>query len=87
MTIVPLVLDRIVKGLNDKVKEGGKVRETIFNFAYNYKRKWYRRGYTTNMTDKLVFKKVGEMLGGRIRGMISGGAPLSPGMVYGRRKI
>jgi long-chain acyl-CoA synthetase len=79
MTIVPLVLDRIVKGLNDKVKEGGKVRETIFNFSYNYKRKWYRRGYRTAMTDALVFKKVGELLGGRIRGMISGGAPLSPG--------
>lgn len=72
MTIVPLVLDRIVKGLNDKVKEGGKVKEAVFNFAYEYKRKWYRRGYRTGMTDALVFKKVGELLGGRIRGMVSG---------------
>jgi long-chain acyl-CoA synthetase len=67
MTIVPLILDRIVKGMNDKVKLGGAAKEAIFNFAYNYKRKWFRRGYRTGMTDALVFKKVGELLGGEIR--------------------
>lgn len=67
MTIVPLILDRITKGINDKVKIGGPVKEAIFNFGYNYKRKWFRRGYKTPMTDALVFKKVGELLGGRVR--------------------
>lgn len=78
MTIVPLILDRITKGINDRISSGSAVQRTIFTFAYEYKRKWYRRGYRTSMTDALVFKKVGELMGGQMRGMISGGAPLSP---------
>lgn len=73
MPIVPLILDRIVKGINDRVQSGGVVQKTIFNFAYNYKRKWYRRGYGTPVTDALVFKKIGLLLGGQMRAMITGG--------------
>jgi long-chain acyl-CoA synthetase len=78
MPIVPLILDRIVKGINDRVANGSVIQRTVFNFAYNYKRKWYRRGYKTPLTDAIVFKKIGELLGGDMRAMISGGAPLSP---------
>lgn len=77
MTSVPLILDRISKGINDKVNKGSALQKVIFRFAYNYKVKWDRRGYTTPFLDKLIFKKVAKLMGGRVRIMISGGAPLS----------
>lgn len=78
MAMVPLILDRIVKGINDKVNSGSVVQKSIFDFAYNYKKMWYYRGFRTPITDKIVFKKIGELLGGQMRGMLGGGAPLSP---------
>ena len=77
MTTVPLILDRISKGINDKVNNGSPFAKVIFKFAYNYKCKWYRRGYTTPILDKLIFKKVAKLMGGKVRLLISGGAPLS----------
>lgn len=77
MTTVPLILDRISKGINDKVNNGSPLQKVIFKFAYNYKAKWYRRGYKTPILDALIFKKVAKLMGGRVRLMISGGAPLS----------
>ena len=78
MAIVPLIMDRIIKGMNDKINSGSIVQKTIFDFAYNYKKRWYYRGYRTPLTDRIVFKKIGELMGGQMRGMIGGGAPLSP---------
>lgn len=77
MTTVPLILDRISKGINDKVNRGSALQKVIFKFAYNYKSKWHRRGYQTPILDKIIFKKIAKLLGGKIRLLISGGAPLS----------
>lgn len=77
MTSVPLILDRISKGINDKVNNGSALAKVIFRFAYNYKAKWSRRGYTTPVLDHFIFKKVAKLMGGRVRLIISGGAPLS----------
>lgn len=77
MTSVPLILDRISKGINDKVNNGSPLQKVIFKFAYNYKAKWTRRGYTTPLLDALIFKKVAKLMGGKVRLLISGGAPLS----------
>lgn len=77
MTTVPLILDRISKGINDKVNRGSAFQKVIFKFAYNYKCKWHRRGYMTPILDKLIFKKIAKLMGGRVRLLISGGAPLS----------
>lgn len=77
MTSVPLILDRISKGINDKVNNGSPLQKVIFQFAYNYKQKWTRRGYTTPFLDALIFKKISQLMGGRVRAIISGGAPLS----------
>lgn len=78
MAIVPLIMERIVKGIDDRVQSGSLLQKTIFKFAYEYKKKWYYRGYKTPITDRLVFKKIAELMGGQMRGMMSGGAPLSP---------
>lgn len=78
MTCVPLILDRISKGINDKVNSEAPFKKALFKFAYAYKSKWMNRGYSTPLMDKVIFKKVARLLGGRIRSVCSGGAPLSP---------
>jgi long-chain acyl-CoA synthetase len=78
MACVPLILDRIYKGIQDKVQGGGKVSEAIFNFFYQYKLKWFKRGYNTPLVNKLIFSKIKNIIGGRIRIIACGGAPLAP---------
>nr|XP_033321296.1 long-chain-fatty-acid--CoA ligase 4 isoform X1 [Megalopta genalis] len=78
LTAVPLILDRISKGINEKVKKSGPFRQAIFNFAYEYKLKWAKRGYDTPFFDKYIFGAARQVLGGRVRLILCGGAPLSP---------
>jgi long-chain acyl-CoA synthetase len=77
MTAVPVIMDRLYKAVHDKIHEGGKFQQALFNFACDYKGKHFDAGYDTPLIDKFVFKKVRSLLGGRVRMMLSGGAPLS----------
>jgi long-chain acyl-CoA synthetase len=79
MTSVPLLLDRIAKGITAKITSGPLFKKCLFEFSASYKRKWVNRGYKTPILDALVFKKVAALIGGRMRFMVSGGAPLSAG--------
>ena len=81
MTTVPLILDRVRKGVTDKMSKESAVKQALFNYCVNYKRRWVRRGYRTPIVDKIIFKKVAALMGGKMRAMISGGAPLSPGIL------
>lgn len=47
-----LILDRISKGINDKVNAGSPFKKALFKFAYKYKADWLQRGYTTPILDK-----------------------------------
>nr|UTI67604.1 long chain acyl-CoA synthetase [Kerria lacca] len=78
ITAVPLILDRIYKGINDKLDHGSPMKKSLFYFAFNYKKKWMRKGFTTPLIDSLIFCHVKQALGGRVRMIVSGGAPLSP---------
>ncbi|XP_071053197.1 long-chain-fatty-acid--CoA ligase 4 isoform X2 [Onthophagus taurus] len=78
MTSVPLILDRISKGIQEKVSKGSFLTKTLFKFAYDYKVNWVKRGYSTPILDKVVFSKIKNILGGKVRLILSGGAPLSP---------
>ncbi|XP_076763452.1 acyl-CoA synthetase long-chain [Xylocopa sonorina] len=78
LTAVPLILDRISKGINEKVKRSGAFKHAIFNLAYNYKLKWYKRGYDTPFLNKYIFGAARQVLGGRVRIILCGGAPLTP---------
>ncbi|XP_050530639.1 fatty acid CoA ligase Acsl3 isoform X2 [Daktulosphaira vitifoliae] len=78
MTAVPLILDRVYKGINEKVSGGSTFQKTLFKFAFDYKKKWMERGFQTPLMNKLVFKKTGSLMGGRLRLILCGGAPLTP---------
>lgn len=78
MTSVPLILDRISKGINAKVNAEAPMKKAFFKFAYQYKTKWVARGFQTPILDKIIFKKIARLMGGKIRGVMSGGAPLAP---------
>ena len=78
MCAVPLVLDRIFKGIQENVGKKGPFFKALFDYCHKYKQKWSRRGYTTPIMDTLIFRSIRKLVGGRIRLMLSGGAPLSP---------
>lgn len=79
MTAVPLILDRVRKGIMDKVALNSPIQIAMFNHCVKYKRRWMNRGYRCPIVDAIVFKKVAAAMGGNLRAMISGGAPLSAG--------
>jgi len=78
MACVPLVLDRIYKGVHENVKKKGDFFEKLFDFCVDYKKAAVKRGESTPIMDKLIFKNVRALIGGRIRVIFTGGAPLSP---------
>ncbi|XP_060524665.1 fatty acid CoA ligase Acsl3-like [Cylas formicarius] len=77
MTAVPLILDRISKGIHEKVKKSGSFKKLLFKFAYDYKIRWTARGFKTRIIDRIVFSNIQMILGGRMKYILTGGAPLS----------
>ena len=77
MTTVPLVLDRILKEVHEKLNARTTVSVDYFNYIMGYKSKWTQKGYDCGIVNKLVVSKVRQQLGGRLRYMIVGGAPLN----------
>ena len=77
LVAVPLVLDRVYKGIMASMKAKGPVFMEIFNFIYQYKKFWYRKGFDTPLFNSLIFKKLQEALGGKVKMLFSGGAPLA----------
>jgi long-chain acyl-CoA synthetase len=73
ITAVPLILDRICKGITDKINKGSPLQKAIFKYCYDYKCRWHRRGFKTPVMDFIIFKKITKLMGGRLRLMISGG--------------
>ncbi|XP_069684265.1 fatty acid CoA ligase Acsl3-like isoform X1 [Periplaneta americana] len=78
LTAVPLILDRISKGVHDKVSKGSDFTQALFYFAYKYKKVWMKRGFDTPLMNKLIFGQTRQLMGGKLRMVLSGGAPLSP---------
>ena len=78
MCAVPLVIDRIYKGIQEKVSKKGPFMKRLLEFCYRYKSYYKKRGMETPILDALIFKNMRAIVGGRIRLLLSGGAPLSP---------
>lgn len=77
MAAVPVIMDRIRQNVMEKLKEGPRLLQLFFTFAYSYKMKQLKLGYDTPLLNKFIFSKMRNLLGGRVRLMLSGGAPLS----------
>lgn len=75
---VPLVLDRIRKGIVQKIESKGPFLAGLFNFIVDYKKFWTRKGFTTPIINLVICRKVKQMLGGKVNLIACGGAPLSP---------
>ena len=74
---VPLILDRLYKGIQLKVRAKGEAFEKFFNACVRYKKNWQHRGFGTPLMDKLIFKNTKATLGGRVRVAFCGSAPIS----------
>ncbi|XP_037090567.1 long-chain-fatty-acid--CoA ligase 4-like [Pollicipes pollicipes] len=77
MAAVPMVLDRVAQGLEEKMQASGPFVQALFRWAVQYRNTWRRRGFDTPILHQLLFSRIAALLGGRIRAMASGGAPLS----------
>jgi long-chain acyl-CoA synthetase len=77
MCAVPLILDRIFKGIQENINKKGPFFSALFEFAHKYKLSWLKRGFKTPLLDFFIFRNVRALVGGKIRVMLSGGAPLS----------
>jgi len=77
MAAVPVIMDRILKGVRDKMSEGSAIKRAVFAFAYDYKARHYAAGFSTPLIDRFIFSRLRAMLGGRISIILCGGAPLS----------
>lgn len=78
MAAVPLVLDRIRKGIWDQMESRGPFMKSFFEFVVDYKKFWTKRGFRTPIVNALVCKKMRALLGGKIKHIVCGSAPLSP---------
>jgi len=74
---VPIIMDRLYKGVWEKVNGGGPLVRALFKFFYDYKLRKINRGYDCPFLNRSIFAATSKLLGGRVRMMLSGGAPLS----------
>ncbi|KAH6925992.1 hypothetical protein HPB50_012931 [Hyalomma asiaticum] len=74
---VPLILDRLVKGISEAAASKGALFKAIFDYAVQYKDFWINRGFETPILNRLIFKKTSAILGGNVRTVACGSAPLS----------
>lgn len=77
MVSVPLMLDRMRKIIELRIGGRGKVVQSFFDFALEYKGSWNHAGHKTPLIDKLIADKAKKLFGGKIKMLICGGAPLS----------
>ena len=63
MCAVPLVIDRIYKGINENVAKKGPFMEKLLSFCYKYKSYYRQRGMRTPLMDALIFKNMRSLVG------------------------
>ncbi len=67
MCAVPLVIDRIYKGIQENVASRGIFFKKLMDFCYRYKSYYLQKGMSTPIMDMIFFKKMRAIVGGRIR--------------------
>lgn len=77
MAAVPVIMDRLYKGIWELTHSKGPFWKAIFETAYEYKKHKYLNGLDTPFFNRSIFKLFRRQLGSRVRLMLCGGAPLS----------
>ncbi|KAK8774375.1 hypothetical protein V5799_011089 [Amblyomma americanum] len=77
MDCVPLVGDRLRKGICDAAASAGPFFKAFFDYAVRYKTFWLDLGFDTPLLNRVVFKKTRQLLGGSVKIIGCGSAPLS----------
>ncbi len=67
MCAVPLVIDRIYKGIQENISAKGIFFKRLMDFCYRYKSYYRQKGMNTPIMDAIFFKKMRAIVGGRIR--------------------
>ena len=78
MFCVPLILDRIYKGVTEQIRRKSSFVQDLVNLCINYRLECINRGEITPIMDRLIFRSIRSLVGGRVRAIMSGGAPLAP---------
>jgi len=78
MFCVPLILDRIYKGVTEQIRKKSGFVQDLVNMCIEYKLKCINNGEITPIMDYLIFRSIRSLVGGRVRAIMSGGAPLAP---------
>ena len=78
MFCVPLILDRIYKGVTEQIRRKSSLVQELVNMCIEYRLECINRGEITPIMDRLIFRSIRALVGGRVRAIMSGGAPLAP---------
>ena len=46
------MLDRVYKGIQDKIESGPPIKKALFDLAIQYKLRWFKNGYDTPIINK-----------------------------------
>ena len=77
MAAVPLIIDRIYKGILAKVENSGPFAAKLFHFCVQYRLRWNKLGMETPLVKLLIFRKIKQLVGGNMKYMAVGSAPLA----------
>ena len=56
MFCVPLILDRIYKGVTDNIRKKGEFVTELMDYCIKYKIECSKKGQVTPIMDRLIFK-------------------------------
>lgn len=77
LTCVPLVIERIIKEIYQKLNAKSAIAAPLFTYMMDYKIRWTARGYDTPLINKFLCRRINKQFGGRLKTIVSGSAPLN----------